>query len=414
MNSNFQSIIGASIVSLLALPALAQSPIYSQERIRHTRTQDHLNGAVKASDVIGMLVRSSGGGKIGAVEDLALDMESGRIVEVIVSTGGYTGLGDMLTAVPPGALHFNAAEKELRLDADREKVKSAPKFELSDWDKSFDSDHLSASYDLFGEEPAFRFIHKGDSVLGGQRNTVTTYQPDGSYDYNRVLSQTQSEIPEARLGHIQRASALMDTSVNNPKDENLGKVENILLDLESGRIVAVVVSSGGYLGKEDELSALPPTALRYNVDRHTLQLNASKEMLSNGPHFRANQWPDFAEPGYANGVYRAYLVEPYFIAHAATPPDNTANNVRDRASSTLTAFDQGSSTTDVATTAQIRKGIIGTKDLSVNAKNVKIITIDGRVTLRGPVNSPLEKHVIGEIAGSVAQAGNVNNELEVK
>jgi hypothetical protein len=133
-------------------------------------------------------------------------------------------------------------------------------------------------------------------------------------------------------------------------------------------------------------------------------------MLSSAPHFKANEWPDFAEPTYASGVYRAYNVEPYFNSE----PDNTARNVRDRDNNTLTPLDQGNSKADVATTAQIRKEIIAGKNLSVNAKNVKIITKDGQVTLRGPVNSAEEKRLIGEIAARVAPSGNVNNQLEVK
>ena len=94
--------------------------------------------------------------------------------------------------------------------------------------------------------------------------------------------------------------------------------------------------------------------------------------------------------------------------------DNTARNARDRDSSTLTPLDQGSSEADVSTTAQIRKEIIAGKDMSVNAQNVKIITNIGKVTLRGAVNSDAEKRLIGEIAGRVASADNVTNQLEVK
>jgi hyperosmotically inducible periplasmic protein len=137
-------------------------------------------------------------------------------------------------------------------------------------------------------------------------------------------------------------------------------------------------------------------------------------MLSNAPHFKANQWPDFTQPEYASGVYRAYKVEPYFPSNPTTESDNTARNVRDRNDNTLTPLDQGNSKADVAITAQIRKEIVAGKNVSVNAKNVKIITKDGQVTLRGPVNSAEEKRLIGEIATRVVPSGNVDNQLEVK
>jgi osmotically-inducible protein OsmY len=94
--------------------------------------------------------------------------------------------------------------------------------------------------------------------------------------------------------------------------------------------------------------------------------------------------------------------------------DNTGRNVRDRNNDTLTPLNQGNSQADVDTTAQIRKAVMADKSMSVNAMNVKIITTNGHVTLRGPVNTAEEKQRIGEIAGQVAQSANVDNELEVQ
>jgi len=78
----------------------------------------------------------------------------------------------------------------------------------------------------------------------------------------------------------------------------------------AGRIIAVIISTGGFLDMGDELSAVPPTALRFNPQHDTLQLDALKEMLAGLPHFKAGQWPDFSQPGYAGGVYHACNVEP--------------------------------------------------------------------------------------------------------
>ncbi|MHB8523660.1 MAG: PRC-barrel domain-containing protein [Limisphaerales bacterium] len=417
MKRKFQIIISAAAASVLAFSALAQAPSnpktprpdYTRERMPHARGSDRLNDAAKASDIIGMTVKNYQDEKLGKVKDLAVDVESGRIVQVILSTGGFIGIGDTLSAVPPGALHPDGVNKVLHLDADKEKLKSAPKFEMSKWAEYSDPDHLSGVYRHYGEEPAFKFIDKGDAVLDGH-NTVSTRKADETWDKNRISSESQSMIPSSRLSQVQKASKLMGTSVKNLQGEKLGKVENLLVDLPSGRIVALIVSSGGFLGMGDELSAVPPTALRFTPDRDTLQLDASKEMLGNAPHFKANQWPDFAQPSYAVGVYRAYKVEPYFTTDA----DNTRRNVRDRDNRTLTPLDQGNSKADVATTAQIRREIIASKDMSVNGRNVKIITNKGQVTLRGPVNTAEEKRLIGEIADRIAHSENVDNQLDVK
>ncbi len=94
--------------------------------------------------------------------------------------------------------------------------------------------------------------------------------------------------------------------------------------------------------------------------------------------------------------------------------DNTARNTRDRDGRTLTPFDQGNSESDRDTTADIRKAILAVDDMSLNAKNVKIITKDGLVTLRGPVESADEKRQIGEIATRIAGDKKTDNQLEVE
>jgi hyperosmotically inducible protein len=97
-----------------------------------------------------------------------------------------------------------------------------------------------------------------------------------------------------------------------------------------------------------------------------------------------------------------------------TDPNNTGVNVRDRDAATKTPIDQDENSTDVKITADIRKQILATEGMSVNARNSKIITSQGKVTLRGPVENDEEKAKIEKIAQGVAGAGNVTSELEVK
>ena len=97
----------------------------------------------------------------------------------------------------------------------------------------------------------------------------------------------------------------------------------------------------------------------------------------------------------------------------AVAPDNTGRNVRDRGGETKTPGDQSESEADRAITQNIRKALTEDDSLSTNAKNVKIITADGVVTLRGPVNSQKEKAEIEAKAKQVAGVKNVDNQLEV-
>jgi len=96
-----------------------------------------------------------------------------------------------------------------------------------------------------------------------------------------------------------------------------------------------------------------------------------------------------------------------------TPAKNdTGINRRDQ-SDTKTPIDQTEDSASVKTTAEIRQKVVNHNGLSVNARNVKIITENGHVTLRGPVESLDEKEVIGRYAVEVAGAANVDNQIEV-
>jgi osmotically-inducible protein OsmY len=105
-------------------------------------------------------------------------------------------------------------------------------------------------------------------------------------------------------------------------------------------------------------------------------------------------------------------------APAANEPvkaDNTAVNARDAEGKTVTPADQAKgSKGDVEVTRKIREQLMKESGFSVDAQNVKIITLKGLVSLRGPVKTEEEKQRIGQIAGSIAGNQSVRNELQVK
>jgi len=94
-------------------------------------------------------------------------------------------------------------------------------------------------------------------------------------------------------------------------------------------------------------------------------------------------------------------------------PDNSGRNVRDRDDQTKTPGDQSENEADRTITQNIRQALTADDSLSTNAKNVKIITNDGTVTLRGPVKSEKEKTDIEAKAKQVAGVKRVDNQLEV-
>ena len=94
-------------------------------------------------------------------------------------------------------------------------------------------------------------------------------------------------------------------------------------------------------------------------------------------------------------------------------PDTTDINKRDRNEQSLTPMDQSNTEGDINITKDLRKSIMK-HDFSTDAKNIKIITRNGEVTLRGPVKSVTEKDAIAKLAKAVPGIKMLNNELEVK
>lgn len=98
---------------------------------------------------------------------------------------------------------------------------------------------------------------------------------------------------------------------------------------------------------------------------------------------------------------------------AAVPADNSGRNERDRNDATKTAGDQAENEADRTISQNIRQAISADNSVSTNGKNAKIITVDGTVTLRGPVKNATEKTNIGAKAQQIAGVKSVDNQLEI-
>ena len=94
--------------------------------------------------------------------------------------------------------------------------------------------------------------------------------------------------------------------------------------------------------------------------------------------------------------------------------DNTAINERDRSGETKTSGDQSNSSADLKTTQAIRQALMKDDELSMTAKNIKVITANGHVTLRGPVKTAQEKVKIDQLAKSAFSGTQIDNQLDVK
>ena len=107
------------------------------------------------------------------------------------------------------------------------------------------------------------------------------------------------------------ADTLIGDNVYNHKDEDLGDIKEIMLDMNSGRIAYAVLSFGGFLGIANKLFAVPWSALKLDAANKRFLLNVDKERLKSAPGFDKDDWPDMADPMWQNTVNSYYGTKSY-------------------------------------------------------------------------------------------------------
>ncbi len=122
---------------------------------------------------------------------------------------------------------------------------------------------------------------------------------------------TQTKM--ATRPHVLSATTLTGDRVMNPAGEDLGKIEELMIDLHDGRVAYAVLSFGGFLGMGDKLFAIPFQALKLDADREGFVLDVAKEKLKKAPGFDKNDWPSAADRDWGSQIHSYYGYRPYWV-----------------------------------------------------------------------------------------------------
>jgi sporulation protein YlmC with PRC-barrel domain len=137
-----------------------------------------------------------------------------------------------------------------------------------------------------------------------ERDTLGMYKtgPAGSSD----ALVRQGPGPE-----LMGADTLLGNDVYNLKDEDLGDIKEIMLDMRTGRVSYAVLSFGGFLGMGEKLFAVPWSALTLDTVNKRFTLDADKERLETAPGFDADSWPNMADTTWEKTIHDYYGTQPY-------------------------------------------------------------------------------------------------------
>lgn len=102
------------------------------------------------------------------------------------------------------------------------------------------------------------------------------------------------------------ASSIIGDSVTNVSGEDLGKIEDLMVDTDTGSVKYAVLSFGGFLGMGDKLFAVPLETLTLNPAEKCFIMNATKERLETAPGFDKDNWPNTADPEWQRAINQYY------------------------------------------------------------------------------------------------------------
>lgn len=112
--------------------------------------------------------------------------------------------------------------------------------------------------------------------------------------------------------NVLSATTMIGDSIRNPEGKDLGKLEELMLDVDEGCVAYAVLSFGGFLGIGNKLFAIPFEALELRADEHAFTLDIDEETLENAPGFDKDNWPKTIDREWLTGVYDYYGYNPYW------------------------------------------------------------------------------------------------------
>jgi len=291
----------AASLAFTAIPLQAQNNYNGSEPTRTGENAGLLHGKMlgrleRAHNILGSEVFSSDQQRLGKLDDFVVDLDSGRILYAVIGSGGLLGAGERRVAVPPGAFLRTNGSTERNANSERNEGAGGYRLELN-----VDKEKLSSAPQITRE------MEKPESI--GQSGFISqVYQ----YYGQSAGWMTASGATDRTFNNVRRASDLVRTKVENANNETVGKVEDLVVDLPMGHVVYMVFSPSRRLDLGDNLYALPPNILTWNVEQKTFVSDIGKEKLQAAPHFAKDDWSNLSDPSFASQVYHYYGKQPFF------------------------------------------------------------------------------------------------------
>lgn len=109
---------------------------------------------------------------------------------------------------------------------------------------------------------------------------------------------------------ILSATSIAGTKVKNLDGNNIGEIQDLMIDFQTRNVVYAVLSFGGFMGIGDKYFAIPVEALNFDSKEERIILDVDKKRLENAPGFDKDNWPMEASPEFVQSIYEHYGYKP--------------------------------------------------------------------------------------------------------
>lgn len=285
-----------------------QSSIPNQPFTPTDQTGQYRPTLEKARDLIGAKVVNDRGEQLGTIKDIVLTPDHSAVSYVVLSPGTAWGIGAKLFAVPWSQLHVQAGERVLVLNnvskADLDRAKG---FDLKHWPATANENWLGVARGGTMAPTASGYMPPSGYVPPAGNQTATQPRPD-QHQPSNMPAQTGNVAYENVKGL--RVSEMMGKTIHNPQGEKLGKLNDVVIDAQQGKVAYGILSLRG-ASERGDCAAVPWSAFQFTDRPGVIRLDTTRETLASIAFPRDN-FPNLADPQYSRQLFDRFHVTPYW------------------------------------------------------------------------------------------------------
>jgi sporulation protein YlmC with PRC-barrel domain len=265
---------------------------------------DH--SALKASALIGYDVMNMNGEDLGEIKDMLIGLDSGQIKYAVLTYGGVLDIGNKLFAIPLNAFNFDPQQNAFVLNVNEEMLENAPGFNEDNWPDTASLEWDMAERDFWQgqmttdtEDMAQEGAATQDQAQGTTQDQGTTQQDQGVAQGTDTNQQDTAEQPQDQMAQQDdammnepaiRASELLDYTIQDLQGEDLGEIEDLIVNMTNEQVDFVVVSLNDAVVEGDNFYAIRLDELEPQTEEGFFVYNQDVATLQNAPSFTQDQW----------------------------------------------------------------------------------------------------------------------------